>query len=86
MNGGCTDESQSNMAPLTAETGSPKYPVLQQWSESPDVCTAGQNHFGIRGRMLVSNEDCFSQGLTRCSLWSLADIRVVSHVRASYMM
>lgn len=36
--------------------------------------------------MLVSNEDCFSQGLTRCSLWSLADIWVVSHVRASYMM
>lgn len=47
MNGGGTDESQSNMAPLTAETGSTKYPVLQQWSESPDVCTAGQTTLGL---------------------------------------
>lgn len=46
MNGGGTDESQFNMAPLTAETGSTKYPVLQQWSESPDVCTAGQITLG----------------------------------------
>lgn len=48
MNGGCTDESQSNMAPLVAETGSTKYPVLQQWSESPDVCTAGQTTLGSK--------------------------------------